>query len=215
MDTLGSRIKAARLRKGMTQAELSQRAAVGQGDISKLENGTVSGSTKVVQMARALGCDPYWLATGEGEPWGQPASPDMEFTGGGNVVGLAVRGSSLFLEGNVQIDEHDAAAGGVVLGSGVHDGYAIKVVGDRNAPALKDGQFVVVEATSPVAPGDLGLFHLSNGDVLLRELLRETDDNYYVDSAAWGARQTLPRASVTKTEHIVAVVSPSRWRKIE
>jgi transcriptional regulator with XRE-family HTH domain len=212
METLGSRIKIARLQEGMTQAELARRSGVGQGDISKLENGTVAGSTKVVQLASALGCDPYWLATGAGEPWGQRAAQEMEVSESGNVVGLPVHGASEFLEGNVEVDTRDDSVAGVILGFGVLDaGYALKVRGDRNAPALKDGQFVVLEPTL-VAPGDLGLFYLQDGRVLLRELLRETEDAYYVDSAAWGARQTLPKHSIVRTEHVVAVVSPSRWR---
>lgn len=213
METLGSRIKHARLRKGITQSQLASRSGVGQGDISKLENGTVSGSTKVVQLARALGCDPYWLATGEGEPWGQPASHEMELTGGGNVVGIEVRGASDFDPRDAEIDLDDEATKGVVLGSGVHEGYAVKVVGDKNSPTLKDGQFVVVDIHSQLLPGDLGLFHFDNR-VLLRELLRETDTNYYVDSPSWGGRETLSKASVDHIEHVVAVVSPSRWRKV-
>lgn len=215
MNTLGSRIKVARMVKDMTQAELHRASGVAQGDISKLENGSVAGSTKVVQLARALGCDPYWLATGKGEPWNQEATEAFE--SGDNVAhleGLRVKGASLLLEGGIEIDKDDPSTQGVVLWSGVSTGYAIRAKGDRNAPAIKDGQFLIVE-TAPVPPGDIGLFSLHNGRVLLRELLRETVDTYYVDSAAWGARQTIPKSDVLETERVVAVVSPSQWRKLE
>ncbi len=176
----------------------------------------MSGSTKVVQLALAVDCDPYWLATGSGQPYGQAAAEDMEFAGrGGNVVGIPVRGASEFLEGGVDIDESDPSAEGVVLGSGVLGGYAVKVRGDRNAPALKDGQFLVVDTLNNVRPGDLGLFSLEDGTVLLRELLRETDDAYHVDSPAWGARQTLQKITVSNCELVVAVVSASRWKKLK
>lgn len=214
MDTLASRLKLARQRANMTQSALAEASNMRQAEISKLEAGAVGRSSRVVEIARALRCDPYWLSTGKGEPWGQPADADLEIDHrGGNVVGIEVRGASEFYEGDIDVRYDDPSTRGVILGSGVHNGYAIKVKGDRNAPTLKDGQFVVVEAR-PVRPGELGLFHFTDGNVVLRELLRETDDAYYVDSALWGARQTLDKATVTATEAIVAVVSPSQWAEI-
>lgn len=197
----------------MTQSALAQASNMRQAEISKLEAGLVGRSSRIVEIARALRCDPYWLSTGEGEPWGQPADADLEIDHrGGNVVGIEVRGASEFFEGGVDVDAGDASTAGVILGSGVHRGYALKVKGDRNAPTLKDGQFAVVEER-PVRPGEIGLFHLHDR-VLLRELLRETDDAYYVDSARWGARQTLSKADVMETEAIIAVVSASQWRPL-
>ena len=214
MDTLSSRLKLARQRASMTQAELASKVGMRQAEISKLESGSVARSSRIVELARALRCDPYWLSTGEGEPWGQPADQDMEFDDrGGNVVGIEVRGASEFYEGDIQLHENDPSTQGVILGSGVHSGYAVKVRGDQNAPTLKDGQFVVIEER-PVREGELGLFHMENGNVLLRELLRDSPDSYHVDSARWGARQTLPKETVKNTEAIVAVVSASQWRRL-
>ncbi len=213
MNTLGSRLKAARTANSLTQAEVSRRSGVKQSDISKLENGSVAGSTKVVQLALAAGCDPRWLATGEGAPsFFAPGEFDhLSFEHlAGTPIQVEVRGASQFLEGHTEIDADDPSVRGAIVGTTVNVGYAIKVRGDRHAPALKDGQFVVIEA-EPAAPGDLGLFTLKDGRVLLRELLRETADAYHVDLPAWGARQTLPKSDVATTEHIVAVVSPNRW----
>lgn len=216
MDTLGKRIKAARDHKSMTQAQLAQLSGVAQGDISKLENGHVAGSTKVVQLARALQCDPYWLATGEGQVWGQTADEQMEFDGrGGNVVGIPVLGSSEFLPGGVEIDESDSSTSGVVLGSGVHEGYAVKVLGDANAPVLKEGQFVVLERCyGSLPPGELALFRLSSGPDLLMEFLRETENAFHVDSPSWGDRKTIRKDDVRQVDAVVAIVSGSRWRKL-
>lgn len=211
MDTLAARIKSARQRLGITQQQLAQRTGMRQGEISKLEGGFVNGSSKLVQLAHALECDPLWLATGKGAPHGQPGNKAFELDGrGGNVTGIEVRGASDFLGGGIDIDKRDASTDGLILGSGVFNGYAIKVRGDHNAPALKDGQFVVLEE-GPVIPGDMALFHLTDGRVLFRELLRETDDAYHVDSATWGSRQTIPKDDVEQTEAVVAVVPASRW----
>jgi hypothetical protein len=132
---------------------------------------------------------------------------------GGNIIGIPVKGSSFFLplpEG-MEIDRDDPAAKGVVLGSGVHDGYAVRVRGDANAPALKDGQFVIIES-APARIGDLAIFHFEDATAMVFELLGETDDAYYVDSPAWGSRETLDKTDVAYTEAVVAVASPSRFR---
>lgn len=39
-----------------------------QSDISKIEIGDIHRTTYIGQLSRALGCDPVWLETGEGEP---------------------------------------------------------------------------------------------------------------------------------------------------
>jgi transcriptional regulator with XRE-family HTH domain len=66
----GQRLKLARTRAGMTQAELA--AAAGgvcqQSNVSKLERTDSQGSDFTLQFARALKIDPWWLATGEGSP---------------------------------------------------------------------------------------------------------------------------------------------------
>jgi transcriptional regulator with XRE-family HTH domain len=66
MDTLAKRAKVARLRIAMRQEDLAKLSGVKQSDISKIENGRILKTTSVVSLARALGCDPDWLATGEG-----------------------------------------------------------------------------------------------------------------------------------------------------
>lgn len=210
LTTIGARIAWARQQRGMSQFELARAVGVSQGTIGNAESGARGRPRALLAIARALGASIDWLEEGRGS-W-EDARTDFRLGGrGGNVVGVPVKGASYFLEGDVEIDK-DPASEGVVLGSGVIDGYAVKVKGDRNAPALKDGQFAVFEDGDP-PPGDVGLFFLRDGTTLLRELLRETNDTYHVDSPAWGARQTLPKADVRDVHHLVAVVSPTRWRK--
>jgi len=66
MDTLAKRVKAARKERGMRQEDLAEASGLKQSDISKIENGLILKTTGVVALARALRCDPEWLATGEG-----------------------------------------------------------------------------------------------------------------------------------------------------
>ena len=68
MENLAQRVKEARTRLGLSQTALALASGMQQADISKIENGKILRTTGAIALARALGCDPYWLDTGEGEP---------------------------------------------------------------------------------------------------------------------------------------------------
>jgi transcriptional regulator with XRE-family HTH domain len=67
MDTLAKRAKEARERLGLRQQDVAKASGLKQSDISKIENGLILKTTGLVALAKALRCDPDWLATGEGE----------------------------------------------------------------------------------------------------------------------------------------------------
>lgn len=66
-NTVGSRIKHARERAGLTQAELGERLGVDQTYVSRWERDEITprGSTRL-KIANALGVRTEWLRTGEG-----------------------------------------------------------------------------------------------------------------------------------------------------
>ena len=67
MNTLAKRIEEERIKKGMTQEMLAEKAGVSQGLIHKLESGKAKESRKISQLASALGVTSDWLSTGTGE----------------------------------------------------------------------------------------------------------------------------------------------------
>ena len=67
LETVGSRLKKARKYAGLTQVELAKKSGSKQGAISDLESGRNESSTKLVEMAQAMGVSADWLATGKGE----------------------------------------------------------------------------------------------------------------------------------------------------
>jgi transcriptional regulator with XRE-family HTH domain len=67
-DTLAKRVKGRRLLLKFSQEQLAEFAGLGQSDISKIERGDSQQTAKIAQLARALRCDPLWLATGDGDP---------------------------------------------------------------------------------------------------------------------------------------------------
>jgi transcriptional regulator with XRE-family HTH domain len=75
----GKRLKEARKSAGMTHARLSKLTGIPQSTISTAER-MGNGSSDTVVYAKALGVDPAWLATGEGDIDGATKWPFKLFT---------------------------------------------------------------------------------------------------------------------------------------
>jgi phage repressor protein C with HTH and peptisase S24 domain len=65
-DTLADRLNMAMEKMGMTQGALAKASGVAQPTIWRLSSGNAKGSTKIVDIANALGVRPEWLDSGEG-----------------------------------------------------------------------------------------------------------------------------------------------------
>lgn len=65
MPEFGDRVRHLREARGLTQAELGRQCGMTQTAIANIENGHRSGSRNTAKLAAALGCDPYYLETGE------------------------------------------------------------------------------------------------------------------------------------------------------
>jgi XRE family transcriptional regulator of biofilm formation len=68
MSTIGERIKSVRLRRGMTQAELSKRSGVSQSSIAHIEEGRVRHPAYLGEIAGALRCSVDELVTASPAP---------------------------------------------------------------------------------------------------------------------------------------------------
>ena len=64
--TLAGRLKEERAARGLTQKALGDLVGVSQAAIQKIETGNASQTTKLVEIANALGVMPDWLSSGEG-----------------------------------------------------------------------------------------------------------------------------------------------------
>ncbi|MPW54137.1 XRE family transcriptional regulator [Moraxella catarrhalis] len=80
MGTLGDRLKVARENKNLSQQEVAERAGMSQPTYYKIESGKTKRTTYLNDLARVLGVNPNWLATGEGSihPLQSNISPNFE-----------------------------------------------------------------------------------------------------------------------------------------
>lgn len=67
MNTIGDRIKQRREALGLSQAQLAKLAKCSQGTIGNLEKGHRENPRNLLDIAKALGVLPDWLASGKGE----------------------------------------------------------------------------------------------------------------------------------------------------
>jgi transcriptional regulator with XRE-family HTH domain len=76
METVGARLKRARLRRVISQADLAERSGVREVTISRIENDRYGPPRlgTIRKLADALRVDAFWLATGEGDSEGKIAA---------------------------------------------------------------------------------------------------------------------------------------------
>ncbi len=66
MNILSKNIKIKMLELGLTQTELADLVGISQVTINRLLSGKIQKTTKIIEIAKALKCDPNWLLTGQG-----------------------------------------------------------------------------------------------------------------------------------------------------
>ncbi|HGM5452863.1 TPA: XRE family transcriptional regulator [Serratia marcescens] len=76
--TLAERLKLARKEQGLSQKALGELIGVSQAAIQKIEVGKAKETTKILDLANALGVRPEWLSSGYGEMREPPSKTDRE-----------------------------------------------------------------------------------------------------------------------------------------
>lgn len=78
---VGARIKYMREKKGMTQPELAKAIGIKQPSLSAIEGGGTKSPSAInlLKIAHVLEANPWWLATGEGEPEVLPRAGAQEW----------------------------------------------------------------------------------------------------------------------------------------
>ena len=83
VNTLASRVTAARKAADLSQQDLADRSGVGQSTIGMIENGDRKNPRNLLEIARALNVSADWLKTGRGEmtPYGGDTSSERTSSG--------------------------------------------------------------------------------------------------------------------------------------
>lgn len=182
MDTLGKRLKHARLERGLTQVQLAQASGVKQSDISKLERGDSSTTTGLVKLAKALGCSADWLDTGTGAIWGFDPLQVIDLDD--NPDFPAVRRVKFKLSAGASgfaVDYQDQDGAPIVFrrtwlankGLKAEKLFAVSVANGSMEPGLYDGDTVVVN-TDATTPKDGVVFAVNyEGEMVIKRLVRD------------------------------------------
>lgn len=222
MTTLGERIKAARVAKGLSQPELARRCGWdSQSRISHYETGKREPQLEDLRkLARCLGLAIEDLVGTDSAKFitiARHAEPESGIEAGPTigryamtpVVGTAQLGPDGYWEaidypvgfgdGYVEAPTSDPAA------------YALRVKGDSMAPAIRDGWYVVVEPNSPTNPGEYVVVVTKDGRAMVKELLWERNGQVSLMSVADGyGRLTMERAEIEKMHHVAFIAPPSK-----
>lgn len=65
METISDRIKTKRLALNLSQVELAEKTGIKQQSLQQIEAGTTKRPRYLLELAKALNCDPHWLMYGD------------------------------------------------------------------------------------------------------------------------------------------------------
>ena len=221
-------------RAGKTnQSELARAVGIKPQSIQYLcdPNAGARGSSHTPTLARELGVGAEWLATGLGQPAGATVvdtreAPPPGYAAAKAQAGHGVQhGAYLRVTGTLRTGGQPGELTRTDLAKGQADGGVIlplmlplapavlRVQGTALSPGIKDGQFLVLQAApDPVQlePEDTLLITLTDGRVLLRELMVVREHSLLVLPVMGGRPEPLAREDIAGIELLVCVV-PRRW----
>lgn len=217
-------------RAGKTnQSELARAVGVKPQSIQYLcdPNAGARGSSHTPSLARELGVGAEWLSTGQGQPTGRATPGTREAASPGYAVRQvgAGQGGALRVTGAVRGGAQPGELHRTDLATGHADGgltlpltlpgqpAVLRVQGAAMAPGIKDGQFLVLQAVPEplqLEPEDTLLITLTDGRLMLRELMVVRETSLLVLPVTGGQAQPLAREDIARIELLVCVV-PRRW----
>lgn len=176
----------------------------GESKSLKLEN--------LYSLSEATGFNAEWLATGNGperlrqcESNVEPGPPITSPWRAIKIVGTAQMGTEGYWHGL------DSAEGYIDLPSRDADAYALRLKGDSMSPAIKSGWIAICEPSHDLVPLEYVMIRLRDGESMVKELLRATDEDVTVQSVndAYG-RRTIPIEQIETMHYVAAIVAPSK-----
>jgi len=200
-ETLAERLNEAMTMAGMSQGALAKSSGVAQPTIWRLASGNARGSTKIVEIANALGVRSEWLSTGQGpmREDGQQPQPLFEKTGDSDVFRLDVLDLTVsagpgiinqeFVEILHSVEYAPAEARHMFDGRKAENIRIINVRGDSMSGTIEPGDLLFVDISVKSFDGD-GIYAFLYDDTAHVKRLQKMKDKLLVISdnksyAAW------------------------------
>lgn len=168
---LAQRVKRRRKEVGLSQEQLAAQAGVAQQSVNKIETGVTKKPRHIIQLARALDCDPEWLMTGN------MRAPASNMANSTPTLKSKIPILSLTQAGEVQhlcFAEHEEWFETLMV---VKEGaFVMKVSGNsmlnpHGFPSIPDGSLVIIEPCSQWKHGNVVAVTLnSKSEVMIKKL---------------------------------------------
>ena len=207
---LKDRLKHARKKSGLTQAQLAERAGIKQASVSEIERGLTRTSGHLVKFAQICSVNPVWLSEGVGSmdsesnvEQGPPITSNPRRVA---IVGTAQMGPDGYW------NSVDGNEGWVETYSKDKDAYALRHKGDSMSPAIRNGWIAVCEPNHRLVPGEYVMVTTTDGQSMVKELLFETKDSVSLMSvnAAYGERRSISWEDIDKIHYVGSILAPSK-----
>lgn len=135
---------------GLTQVELANRAGITQTTVNRILSGKISKTTRIIEIAKALKCDPNWLLNGQGTPPSQVKESSIDYNvqstpqklqGGFPLISWVQAGdwSDISL---TSIHEADHYPCPVKCSKST---FLLKVIGKSMSPVFNEGELIFVD----------------------------------------------------------------------
>ena len=205
--SVGSRIKAARLDKGLTQTEFAASLGIVQGFLSGIESGKKSPSdTLLIALCHHYRINEEWLFTGDGEMFrGQDAAEKPRE----DTLPAQTPLFEKIPEGFPENIKREGIKNYVRLPNIPEGCYALVAYGDFMAPTIHDGDLVIFSTQENLENGDIVLANNRWGDAILRKYRLKDKETFLVSD-----NQVYSPFKPDKDTRIIGKVLEV-WRKIK
>ncbi|HGJ5881900.1 LexA family protein [Arsenophonus sp.] len=155
--TIASRMKQRRKALGLTQLELANSIGISQQSIESIENGRTHKPRNILELAKALQCNPEWLLNGKN------IMPLAEITSNSKSIPLLnYMQAACYKEKDLITDETSNYEYTLVNDSVSDNSFALHIEGDSMKPEFEEGDLVVIDTAIEPTPGEFVFAKNSN-----------------------------------------------------
>lgn len=184
MGNIGKRIKALRLRLGLSQSEFAIKSKVSVGGICEIEKGKRGLTDKtIMRICKAFNIDPRWLLTGEEKRRDIPsivAEPRTEYNQKKLIAVPVINEVPAGYPAYPDIEDHVRSH--VYLPNVPKRAFGLYISGKSMEPEINDGDIVIVDpGYEEIKKGELGVFRV-NGEATIK-YCTPIEDGYILQPA--------------------------------